>query len=279
MHFNSPFQSYQWTSNIFGCQSNDIDKFYALLLEEVSRLKLNEVPLGTVDSFPLSLYQSPSYKADYPSLLISTGFHGEEAAGPWGMLHFLRQIDAELFERVNLNLLPLVNPTGFSHGNRLNKQGDNPNRGFILENGQSKSNDQTSLEGKLLLANSDLLQAASRDGILTCHEDVLLDDAYIYSFEAGTNPSSFSIEMRDTLGRYFTIATDGVIDDCPVRDGIIFNHFDYSFEAFLMRSGSSIGVCSETPGQQDFDQRVLANSALMDTFIHQRLQSSLTAKP
>jgi hypothetical protein len=275
MNSSSSFPCYEWKSNIFNCQSNDIDAFYALLAKEVTRLGLDETTLGVAGSFPVNLYQSPGQKTGLPRLLISAGFHGEEAAGPWGMLHFLRGITPDLFDNVNLSLLPLVNPTGFNRGNRLNEQGENPNRGFIPENDRSERDEQPSAEGTLLLASGALLQAASRDGILTCHEDVLLDDTYIYSFEGSDNPSSFSIEMRDTLGRYFPIAADGKIDDCPIVNGIIFNHYDLSFEAFLVRMGASVGVCSETPGQQDFDQRILANSAIMNSFIRLRSKSAL----
>ncbi|WP_281212755.1 M14 family metallopeptidase [Shewanella insulae] len=267
MSSRDPFQSFTWHSDIFSCQSNDISSFSARLTEQANRLGLQVRKLGDAGPHPLELYQSPAQKADQPSILISAGFHGEEAAGPWGLLYFLNELEPELFGQLNLSLLPLVNPTGFKRGHRFNKLGQNPNRGFVLDNGRGRSNQDTSSEGELLLAHSQLLAAASRDGILTCHEDVLLSDTYIYSFEANQQPGQFSRELRDALGHYFPIAQDGLIDDCPVQDGIIFNHFDLSFEAFLVRLGASVGVCSETPGQQGFDQRVLANAAIIKRFV------------
>jgi predicted deacylase len=267
MTSRSPFESFVWQSEIFNCQSNDIDVFYAQLAEEVNRLGLKKNTLGSVDSFAINLYQSASQRSDLPSLLISAGFHGEEAAGPWGMLHFLRGLQPALFERVNLSLLPLVNPTGFKAGHRFNRFGENPNRGFTLENGKPTPNEHTSLEGKLLLEHAQLLCAASRDGILTCHEDVLMNETYVYSFEPTQTPGRFSLGLRDALGQYFKLAKDGFIDECPVTDGVIFNHFDTSFEAFLVRSGAKLAACSETPGQEDFDRRVQANSAAMGQFI------------
>lgn len=267
MTSRSPFESFVWQSEMFNCQSNNIDVFYAKLAEEASRLGLKKNTLGMVDAFPISLYQSSGHSSDLPSVLISAGFHGEEAAGPWGMLHFLSELQPALFERVNLSLLPLVNPTGFRAGHRFNRFGDNPNRGFTLENGKPAPNEHTSLEGKLLLEHAQQLLAASRDGILTCHEDVLMGETYVYSFEPTQNPGRFSLGLRDALGEYFELAGDGFIDECPVKDGVIFNHFDTSFEAFLVRSGAKLGACSETPGQQDFDRRVLANSAAMGQFI------------
>ncbi|QSX40138.1 N-acetyl-ornithine deacetylase [Shewanella cyperi] len=263
----SPFERFSWHSDIFDCQSTDIARFYLQLEEEVQRLGLSARTLGKAGSHPVTLYQSPAQKAQAPNLLISSGFHGEEAAGPWGMLHFLSGIDASLFERVNLSLLPLVNPTGFSRGHRFNLQGQNPNRGYALEGGRPASNDDTSDEGKLLLEHARLLQAASRDGILTCHEDVLEERTYVYSFEPSQLPGQFSLRLRDALGHYFPLAMEGEIDGLAVKDGVIFNHFDTSFESFLVRSGARFGMCSETPGKQVFDQRVLANSAVMAEFL------------
>lgn len=269
MTSRDPFKSYIWKSDIFSCDSNDIDTFYACLNEQVSRLGLLERKLGEAGNYPINFYQSPTQKTLRPSLLISAGFHGSEPAGPWGMLHFLNELKPELFDHINLSLLPLVNPTGFKRGHRFNQSGENPNRGFVLDNDRAKSNGDTSAEGKALLEHSKLLQAASKDGILSCHEDVQQKGAYIYSFESNQNPSQFSKTLRDTLGQYFSIAQDGKIDGCTVKDGIIFNQFDHSFEAFLVNLGANVGVCSETPGKQNIDQRIIANSAIMQSFIEQ----------
>ncbi|QYJ76097.1 MULTISPECIES: M14 family metallopeptidase [Shewanella] len=264
----SPFQTFVWRSEIFECQSTDIQRFYSLLAIETERLGLGSKILGQAGHHPLYLLQSPGQKAGLPNLLISAGFHGEESAGPWGLLHFLSQLDGELFKRVNLSVLPLVNPTGFAKGHRFNELGENPNRGFFIENGKAKPGDDTSAEGRILLEHAHLLQVASRDGILTCHEDVLLTDTYVYTFEPSQAPGRFSHSLRDALGQYFPIAADGDVDNCPVRSGVIFNHFDTSFESFLVRSGARVGCCSETPGQQPLDQRILANAAAMNTFVN-----------
>jgi hypothetical protein len=274
MTSRDPFESYIWKSDIFSCDSNDINTFYTCLEEQVSRLGLLERKLGEAGHYPINFYQSPAQKTLQPSLLISAGFHGSEPAGPWGMLHFLNELKPELLRHINLSLLPLVNPTGFKEGHRYNQSGENPNRGFVLDNDRGKSNADTSAEGIVLLEHSKLLQAASKDGILTCHEDVLLKDTYIYSFESSQNPSQFSKSLRDTLGQFFPIAKDGQIDGCSVKDGIIFNHFDLSFESFLVKLGANVGVCSETPGKQNIDQRILANSAIMQSFIEQIIARS-----
>ncbi len=74
----SPFASFQWHSDIFACDSTDIEHFYAQLQQEVERLQLGRKKLGEIGDYPLELYQSPSATAELPSVLISAGFHGEE---------------------------------------------------------------------------------------------------------------------------------------------------------------------------------------------------------
>lgn len=263
MNSRSPFEIFRWHSEIFACYSNDIEQFERQLLQETTRLRLKPRALGHIDGWPLQLWQSPSAKAGLPSVLISSGFHGEEAAGPWGMLHFMSELSEALFDQVNLTLLPLANPTGFSKGHRFNRFGDNPNRGYLSVGDGA----QPSVEGKLLLAHGQLLQAASRDGILTCHEDVLSQQTYLYAFEPRQQPGAFSHGLLLALANYFPITEATAIDGCPVQEGIIFNHFDSSFEAWLVRSGAKNGACSETPAKANFDRRILANSAVMQQFI------------
>ncbi|QSX32992.1 M14 family metallocarboxypeptidase [Shewanella avicenniae] len=259
----SPYQRYSWQSDIFETANNDIERFMALLNEECQRLNLQQRVLGKVEGQPIMMLQSPNASAGLPSILISAGFHGEEAAGPWGMLHFLSSVSPELFERVNLTLLPLNNPTGFIKGHRFNIFGENPNRGYLAGVDDAKP----TVEGKILLEHGQLIQAASKDGILTCHEDVLQTRTYLYSFEPRQQPGKFSQQLLGALSEYFDVAQDDDIDGCPVENGFIFNHFDSSFEAWLVRSGAKVGACSETPATQNFDRRILANSAVMQRFV------------
>lgn len=266
----SPFETFVWHSDIFNCSSTDIRRFYSLLEQERNRLSLSATKLADAAGYPIWLMQSPQHHPERPNLLISTGFHGEESAGPWGLLYLLAQLDERMFKRANLSLLPLVNPTGFANGHRFNELGENPNRGFYIENDKPKVGNDTSFEGKVLLENAAMLSELSRDGILTCHEDVLMTETYVYTFEPEQSPGHFSHRLRDVLGQYFPIAKDGNIDDCPVKDGVIFNHYDSSFESFLVRRGASVGCCSETPGQMPLDQRIKANSEVMSAFLELR---------
>ncbi|MDH8206000.1 amidohydrolase family protein [Klebsiella pneumoniae] len=182
-------------------QSNDIAFFEKAFREQSSRWGLYEIVLGCPGEGNISLYQSVNQGADVPHILIAAGFHGEEPAGCWGMLDFLREGSPELFDNVAVSFLPLVNLSGLSAGCRLNSTGQNPNRGFT--NGAEV---EPSVEGKVLLNYEALLKNAARHGVLCCHEDILRQQAYLYTFEHTARPGHFSVALRDELERFFPVS-------------------------------------------------------------------------
>lgn len=203
---------------------------------------------------------------DAPRLLIASGFHGNESAGPWGLVHWLRLVPDALLDAARLSLLPLVSATGFSAGRRLNALGQNPNRGH----GRHAGAHAPSAEGEVLHRHADRLAAAARDGVLACHEDLARPWAYVYSFEPQPDPGLFSRRLAAAGARWFSLAPDGDIDGCAVRDGLIHNHFDGSFECWMTERGAAVAACIETPGRADFGRRLQAQAAMVFDFVAQR---------
>jgi Succinylglutamate desuccinylase / Aspartoacylase family len=230
---------------------------------------------GPVLGEPLPLLRPRlSVTADVPRLLIACGFHGEEPAGPWGLLEFLKQWPVD--GSVHLSLLPLVNATGFAAGTRFNRELQNPNRGFMPD---LFPEDLLSVEGQLLVQRGALLQDLARDGILSCHEDSGVATTYVYCYEpALTEPGGFSRALRDTAANHFALHPDGTVDGCVIREGIVFNQWDGSFEAWLGSRGAAVAACIETPGQQAFEDRVQAQAALMRSFVSQRQEVLCTSR-
>ncbi len=226
------------------------------------RLGLQLTTLGSPLGQALVLAsRRPAPRAAAPRRLVACGFHGEEPAGPWGLLRFLQRTDPLALDAVHLSLLPLVNRTGFLAGTRFNAEGDNPNRGFL------GADAGPSAEGRVLLAHADTLREAGRDGVLSCHEDVLADKAYVYGLEHREAPGPFTQHLLQTNLRYFEQHADGKIDNCPVKDGVIFNQFDGSFEHWMFTLGVHAAACVETPALQPFEQRVAAQAEMIETFL------------
>lgn len=243
-------------------RSNDIALWRALFTQAACGLQLQLQTLGTVLGEPLCMWTRAANQPRAPRRLVSCGFHGEEPAGPWGLLRFLQRVQAEQLNGVHLTLLPLVNATGFAAGTRLNAEGHNPNRGFGDGGGTAAS-----AEGRLLMQHSAGLCAASRDGVLSCHEDVMVDAAYLYAFERAPAPGAQAWRLLQANLRHFVQHPDGLVDGCRLQNGVIFNHHDGSFEDWLFGLGAAFAACVETPGQQPFEPRVAAQADMIEAFV------------
>ncbi len=69
-------------------------------------------------------------------LLITSGFHGEEPAGPRTLALHLREIvEAARALKVGVSIFPCVNPSGFELGTRYNASGHGPNNDFMRYEG------------------------------------------------------------------------------------------------------------------------------------------------
>lgn len=217
--------------------------------------------LGMVCRDPLWFISPKRIKREVPNILVTGTFHGEEPAGCLGILEFLESNPEKIVEGVNLSFLPLVNPTGFALGTRFNYWGDSPNSGFVESVG-----DKLSLEGKIILDNFDVLKRRARDGFISLHEDEDYSDFYVYSFERGDKPDSFTRMILDTGSRYFTLAKATCIDGAPVSDSCIFNYGDGTFEHRLFEEGIPYTAATETPGRESLRIRIQANKALIEDF-------------
>ena len=202
--------------------------------------------IGDFD-FPFCAPKNPA--PERKNILIAGGFHGEEPAGAWGIVHFFETATAEELDKLNLHFLPLVNPTGFNCNRRENDWGENPNEGFI---GAGKN---PSREGALLVRNLDTVLKAASHGFLSLHEDCDMRDAYLWMNEKGREtPGPFPHAIIKTLAAHFDIFSGTIPHrdgEVTIRDGIGFNATDDSFETLLINYGIPLTATPETPGHPD----------------------------
>ncbi len=243
--------------------SSDLGAFDAEFRSLAQRREFGVEPLGTALGHTIVIASRRPRSRAGRRLLVAAGFHGEEPAGPWGLVRFLRLVPDALLDGTNLSLIPLVNATGFAAGRRLNARGENPNRGYD----PARPGERASAEGEILLGQRERLLAAAADGLLCCHEDEGVQAAYVYTLEPAATPGRFSQGLVATMGRYFPLLPDGTVDGCPVSGGLVFNHHDGSFESWAVRHGTPLAATIETPGRAGFARRVEAQAALVMAFL------------
>lgn len=102
-----------------------VDRYEALL-----RTVYTGAVVGNVEGYPF-YHLSPSGDSAAPQRwLLSAGMHGDEPAGHLALLEFLETDAQSLQGRVDLNILPCINPWGYIHDRRENAQGIDINRAF-----------------------------------------------------------------------------------------------------------------------------------------------------
>lgn len=259
---------------------HDLDAFYARLekaFERVNKIRPYKMEsLGAVGGKDIFLLSPVEMNADKPNILTAGGFHGEEPAGPWGIIEFLETADEETLKKVNHSFLPLVNPTGFMRGVRFNIHGENPNRGFVAEYMDSEeekdaewTNRGPSAEGQILLQHGKRLAELARDGFTSQHEDNGIHQGFIFINEAGTMPSRTASAFLTTIQKYFALVPDGGADsleDCPIKEGMWVNGMDSSFETWMLNQGVPRTITTETPTLEPARARVDCNREMVKAF-------------
>ncbi len=231
--------------------------------------------LGSACDHDIVLVRPAENVADLPHILSAGGFHGNEVAGPWGILEYLERVDDSRLNAVNHAFLPVVNPAGFVLDRRENAMGDNPNRGFLqlpethIEY-QAGENSEPSAEGAVLMRHIDRLLDLARDGFITMHEDDRMDTGYLFVNEDTlVMPSPFAKTLLSALTAYFDLIPDGgkgAFTSSRIRDGIWHNDYDSSFESMMFAKGVPFVSTTETPGSFDLRRRIDCNRALLDAF-------------
>jgi hypothetical protein len=226
--------------------------FYARLFAIIAWRNLRVVALGFANDWPIFLIRGQEKR------LVAAGFHGEEQAGPWGLLRYL-----ERAENIGASFLPMVNPSGFRRSCRLNDDGDSPNTGYIASPGE-----HLSAEGQVLKSNVGVFKELAEDGFLTLHEQTHSPCFYLYAFERELSAETLAI--RRVGERFFPVIENGPIPSPGsgmVHDGVVLNEHDGTFEDWLFQEGVPRCLTTETPLDSEFSRRVEANEAIIHAFV------------
>jgi hypothetical protein len=195
-------------------------------------------------------------------LTITSGFHGDEVAGPLTLLERLPQIvDYARSREVGLRIYPCVNPSGFERGSRYNASGERPNNDLLryeiapgvwrgeLKQGETPLRFVPFREGpketRALLA--DLEGSPAPAAALDIHQDPYLEGAFAYAYVFGERAAYQ--RLLETTRRFAKVATDRVVDEAAHAatdsQGLV-ELYDGSVTDYFFRRGVSRAAALET---------------------------------
>ncbi len=240
-------------------------------------------PLGEVDNYIIWLIRTrQSSTHNDPKVLIVAGFHGEEIAGPWGLLKWLKDSSDKWVDKIDISLIPIVNPYGFAHKKRYGLSGKFTNCGFtkpkstdIAKNSLEKFSEEPSPEGQIIANNINLLRQLAQNGFMSLHEDASAKEYYLYAYEASDKPRSWVRSLTREFKKYFAKPYNGIalVDTSKdstgpsCKNGLVYNFLDGSLESWMLELGSERCAVPETPGQYPLKKRVAATEAIINKFL------------
>ena len=182
-------------------------------------------------------------------LVVVSGIHGEEAAGPLAIIKYLPEILAEVKKRnIKLIIYPMVNFYGFERNKRFNKEKISCNSFWIHEKGK--------MAKESALVKKDILKYKAKYSI-SMHENGEMKKRYsfFYAFgdiKAAQNLVKAASSKMPVLKKGFS-GKDG---ENKIINGIVYNWHDGTFEDFMFHQGTKASICSETALKSDLKLRM-----------------------
>jgi hypothetical protein len=249
----------------YGLSDEDLDKAYMKKIKQIITKKgFSSKSLGDIGDAELLVIE-PIKKNKGKNLLIISGIHGDEQAGPFGLMRYLSRIGDKTLEMINLHFIPLYNPTGFRKCTRDNEWKEKTNRNF-------DNDEKISRESKIIKSNLKLIKEMGGDGILTMHEDTKAKVCFIYMYHGKGAEELGDILLN--IDRMFFRQRSQSDDrkDGKLKDGIVWDRHENSFEDWINKNGIPSVAITETPGKEDFEHRVQANTMLLSAFVNYHIE-------
>ncbi len=166
---------------------------------------------GQTQELPRYLFLGPKGGAAPLRIGIFAGIHGDEPAGPFGLVRFVRLLEEcpEIACGYCLFLYPVCNSTGFEDNTRRNRNGKDLNRQFWRNSSQPE----------VRLLESELWSHAF-DGIISLHTDDTSEGAYGYAHGALLTQHLLRPALA-AVAEFLPLNQREVIDGFRARESII----------------------------------------------------------
>lgn len=239
--------------------------FYNFINSGLSKYSEFEKQLKTCEKAIISNIgdsETPIYRATInpnidKSIYIIGCIHGNEPAGTTGILHFMQK--SNMPKKIRLEIIPLLNTSGFINNTRNNLNDIDINRDFCKPNLQPETT-----------AIMNLLKDDKPELLWTLHEDASCDDFYLYY----SNEEKLYLwkKIVDFASNYFPIRNKKIHgDECdnglishPSEDKIS-KHPKHkcSIENKFYNMGINY-LTTETPCNASLAKRTLCNRKMLE---------------
>lgn len=191
-----------------------------------------------------------------PRILIAAGIHGDEPAGPHAILSLLEsyRTDWPELSPYHVEIVPLINPTGFDRRQRTNWQGIDLNRTF---GSASPPPEIRALTNDYRRRRIDLF--------IDFHEDVDTPGFYLYELSPNEEESLGRPVIKALRESGFPVNNSEIIEGMPAQEGLILRatrsmprYFRKGAPQglYMKKLGTPRTLTFETPPSIPMDQRV-----------------------
>ncbi|MEO8205726.1 MAG: M14 family metallocarboxypeptidase [Chthoniobacterales bacterium] len=204
------------------------------------------------DGYPLYFLETKRKNANAPSLFLSAGIHGDEAAPPVALLEWVIR-NPELAKKLNLIIFPCLNPWGLVNNRRVNAAGVDLNRSY-----QDDRVPQT-------VAHRKVLHGRRFTAALALHEDYDAQGVYVY--EVPREKLFWAGKLLTAAAKYIPIEPRMWVDKRKMSAGILRRNVDMNFmperpeSLHLFFYHAKRAFTLETPSEYFLDTRVEAQVA------------------
>jgi predicted deacylase len=194
------------------------------------------------------------------TLVITSGFHGEEPAGPLTLLESLPEISRYASARgVALVVYPCINPSGFEDGTRYNRSGERPNNDFVryevapgqwkgeLRVGESFLGWELHRGGpkETRAITAEVHPQTAPDAALDIHQDRYLKDAWTYAYVFGDQDAYEP--LVGASARHARVLRDALVDEQNRANALgLIEYNDGSVTDYYFRRGVPFTAALET---------------------------------
>lgn len=199
-------------------------------------------------------------------LLFCAGIHGNEPAAVEVMIRFIEKLakNENKFSNYSIDIIPLINPWGWSHDLRFNQQGIDVNRDFA------------SFESQEAVLISEFTAKKRYDLIIDCHEDPDASGFYLYQYANRNQKLSREIiEAIRTLDypieqdvNMIILKTDDGLINAPLW-GLYYMKLtgQLSMTNYFRLNNSNLVYTIETPTELPWEDRIIMQQKAIEMLI------------